>query len=90
MITISEVIEMSGLSVEEVDAIAEHEHLPEAAAVALAAYLLEAGPDGHRRIVAMIRDDIRLAVSRGDQGHAAELLSALRHFLHDHPTRQPA
>lgn len=85
MITMEEVIDMSGLTVEEIDAIAEHEHLPEAAAVALAAYLVEAGPEGQQRITVMIRDDIRLALKRGDRNHAAELLAALRHFLHEHP-----
>ena len=40
MISIEDCIALSGLSREEVDAIGEHEHMPEAAASALASYLL--------------------------------------------------
>jgi hypothetical protein len=40
MITLEDCIGLCGLSEAEVDAIAEHEHLPEIAAAALAEYLL--------------------------------------------------
>ncbi|SET77198.1 hypothetical protein SAMN05216200_10958 [Oceanicella actignis] len=80
MISIEDIIGMTGLTREEIDAVAEHEHIPEAAAAALADYLMhqEKGP----RIVAqMIADDIRAARARGDMSHAAALMGALRHFL---------
>ena len=74
---------MCGLSKEEVDAIAEHEHVPEIGATALASYLLhKAG--GERVIRRMIVHDIRLAVQRGNIRHAAELLAALHHFMSEH------
>ena len=40
MITLEDCIGMCGLTEEEILAIAEHEHLPEVAATALAQYLL--------------------------------------------------
>ncbi|MEM1315262.1 MAG: hypothetical protein AAGI51_11945 [Pseudomonadota bacterium] len=83
MITMEDVIGLSGLTEAEIDAIAEHEHIPEIAAAALGAYLLheEHGPE---TIVEIIRDDIRHAISQGNQKHAGELLAALRHFLGEH------
>lgn len=92
MISIEDCISLSGLSREEVDAIAEHEHVPEMAAAALAAWLMTKEEAGVLEVRAMIRDDIRTALRRGNRAHAAELLLALRHFLSEHPrmkVRQP-
>lgn len=85
MISIEDCIALSGLSREEVDAIAEHEHLPEPAAAALAAWLMSKEETGALEVRAMIRDDIREAIRRGNREHAAELLAALRHLLAEHP-----
>ncbi|MEO0426800.1 MAG: hypothetical protein AAF160_05075 [Pseudomonadota bacterium] len=85
MITLTDCIEMCGLTEEELDAIAEHEHLPETAAAALAAALMEQKEEGARAVAQMMRDDIRHALKRGDRPHAADLLAALRHFLAEHP-----
>ncbi|MBD1545159.1 hypothetical protein [Roseibium aggregatum] len=83
MITIEDCIGLSDLREDEILALAEHEHIPEIAAAALGAYLLHED-HGPEKIKAMIEDDIRAAVARGDQMHAAELFMALRHFLYDH------
>lgn len=89
MISLEDCIALCGLTKEEVDAIAEHEHVPEIAAATLARYLL-----GHRHgsdeIRQMIIDDFRGALRAGDTRHAAELASALRHFLAVHPQVPPA
>lgn len=85
MITLTDCIEMCGLTEAEIDAIAEHEHLPETAAAALAAALMEKEAEGARAVAGMIRDDIREAMARGKHAHAADLLAALRHFLAHHP-----
>lgn len=84
MITLEDCIALCGLSEAEVLAIAEHEHVPEIAAAALAEYLLKQrrGPD---KIHQMIVEDIRAALQRGDRMHAGELFAALRHFLATHP-----
>jgi hypothetical protein len=75
MITIEDCIAFCGLTEQEVLAIAEHEHIPEAAAAALAEYLLNC-PKGAGQIRDMICDDIRTALDRGDNKHAAEFCSA--------------
>jgi hypothetical protein len=84
MITREDCIAMCGLSEEEILAIAEHEHIPEMAATALAQYLL-CHEHGAEKIRDMLRDDIRTALARNDRHHARELFMALRHFLSTHP-----
>ena len=85
MITIEDCIGLCGLTREEVDAIAEHEHLPESAATALASYLMQKQETGIPAIRQMLRDDVRAAIDAGNHAHAAELLAALRHFMTEHP-----
>jgi hypothetical protein len=82
-ISVEDCIALCGLDEDEVAAMAEHEHVPEIVAAALAQYLLHE-PGGPARIRDMIVDDIRAAARRGDRAHAAELLAALRHFLAVH------
>ena len=84
MISLEDCIGMCGLTREEVDAIAEHEHIDEIDAAALAESLMSR-PSGARRVLEMIRDDIRDALARGNEDHAADLLAALRHFVKAHP-----
>lgn len=87
MITLEDCIAFSGLTEAEVLAIAEHEHVPEMAAAALAEYLLKQR-HGAEKIHKMIVEDIRDALQRGDRDHARELFAALRHFLATHPERR--
>jgi hypothetical protein len=84
MISKEDCIALCGLTAEEVDAIAEHEHIGEVAAAALADYLLHKD-HGTDRIRAMIVDDIRAALRDGRPGHAGELVQVLRRFLAAHP-----
>ena len=84
MITLEDCIAMCGLSEQEVQAIAEHEHIPEIAAAAMGRYLLK-GPQGPEKVRDMIRNDIRAALRRDDKDHARELFMVLRHFLDAHP-----
>ncbi|MGI9570054.1 MAG: hypothetical protein ACR2PH_10040 [Desulfobulbia bacterium] len=84
MITLEDCIAMCGLSIEEVDAIAEHEHIPEINAAALANYLLHEERGVHQ-IRDMIVDDIRNAVKNNNGKHAKELVDVLHHFLNNHP-----
>jgi hypothetical protein len=82
MIAREDIVAMCGLSEDEIAAIAEHEHVPDVVAAALGRYLL----DGHdpQAIRVMIKDDIRTALSRGDEAHAAQLFAALHHFMNEH------
>ena len=84
MITLEDCIAMCDLSEAEILAVAEHEHIPEIAAAALAQYLL-CQDQGAEKIRDMLRDDIRAALARHDREHARELFMALRHFLSTHP-----
>lgn len=88
MMTIEDFMAFSGLSRDEVLAIAEHEHLPEFAAGAMAEYLLHQ-EHGLARIREMIIDDIRAAQGRGDKAHVHTLLHVLHHFLRAHPDARP-
>lgn len=83
MLTIQDCIALSGLTEAEIDALAEHEHIPEIVAVELGNYLIHR-PDGVPAIRAIIRDDILDAERRGDAVHARTLRLVLRHFLRTH------
>jgi len=87
MISLDDCVALCGLTPDEIAAIAEHEHVPEIAATALARYLLDRnqGPEDIRN---MIVDDIRAALSDDRMKHAAELLCGLRHFLETHSDAQ--
>ncbi len=90
MITLADCIGLCGLSEAEVDAIAEHEHLPEIAAAALGEYLLSQA-QGSDKVRDMIVDDIRQAERAGaDKAHVVMLLNVLHHFLRTHPEATPA
>ena len=69
MISLEDCVALCGLTEEQVLAIAEHEHLPEIAATALAQYLLKR-EHGMEKIRDMIVDDIRHAQQRGFAGHS--------------------
>jgi len=84
IISLEDCIALCGLEAIEVQAIAEHEHIPEISAAALADYLLHQ-VGGAKRIRKMILDDIRTAVEAGRGDHATELSIALHHFLERHP-----
>jgi hypothetical protein len=84
MITLEDCVGLCGLTEDEVRAIAEHEHLPEIAATALAQYLLSQ-EHGSEKIRDMIVDDIRQAQLSDDKERVLTLLHVLHHFLKTHP-----
>lgn len=84
MLSIEDCIALSDLTEDEVDAIAEHEHIPEIAAAELGSYLVHTD-EGERRIHAMIVDDIQDAQRRQDHERAAKLKLCLKHFVEAHP-----
>ena len=79
MITIQDCLAFSDLTEEEIDAIAEHEHLPEIVAAELGTYLTHR-PGGIYYLRSMIRDDIAAARMRGDQQRAHRLSLVLMHL----------
>ena len=84
MLSLEDCLALCDLTEDEVLAIAQHEHIPEIAAVELGDYLLHC-PDGELRIRAMIRDDIAEAAARCDEQRALALKWVLRNFVLQHP-----
>ena len=82
MLTFEDCVALSGLTKAEIDAIAEHEHLPEILAAEFGHYLI-CQDDGALRVRAILADDLRHAEKRGDQAHAEEL----QHFIAQHMTQ---
>ena len=89
MISLDDCSAMCGLDTKEIEAIAEHELIPEISATALADHLLHQ-VGGAGRIREMILDGIRIdiAVESGRGDRAADLLITLSHFLEHHPEAQ--
>ncbi|MCZ7597650.1 MAG: hypothetical protein M5U09_07825 [Gammaproteobacteria bacterium] len=84
MLTIEDCIELCGLTEDEIDAIARHEHLPEINAAELARYLVQSD-DGTLRIRRMIVDDLADAKRRGDTAAMEKYRAVLGHFIAAHP-----
>lgn len=84
MLTYEDCVGMCDLTEKEVDAIAEHEHVPGIVATELGYCLIHEKP-GIPRIRRIIMEDIEIAQRRGDKEHALELEITLRHFVQTHP-----
>jgi hypothetical protein len=85
MLTYQDCLELSGFTEDEIEAIAEHEHVPEIIAVELANYLAESDSDGMPRIRKIIIEDIEHARVRGHSERVTHLEGVLRHFIATHP-----
>ncbi|HDR29180.1 MAG TPA: hypothetical protein ENN83_11325 [Rhodovulum sp.] len=84
MITLDDIEDFTDLTREEIAAIAEHEHIPEADATLPADYLMHAH-HGALKALAMISSDIRAALHGDDLHHARALYAVLHRFVADHP-----
>lgn len=84
MITLTDCIGLCSLTEAEVDAIAEHEHLPGIIAVELGFWLART-PEGQDRILWMIEDDIGVARSNGRWSHLRDLQDVRTQYLASHP-----
>lgn len=87
MLTLQDCIDFCELTEDEIEAIAEHEHIPMIVAAELANYLVHTD-SGEPRIRRIIIDDIKHARARGDIEHAAKLKMVLSHFVEQHPDSQ--
>jgi len=88
MITMEDCLGFCDLTEEEILAIAEHEHMPEMAAIAYGQYLANKA-SGSTEICRLIVEDIRTAQRREDRDHVRTLLHVLHHFLRNHPEAAP-
>ena len=84
MLTLEDCIGLSGLTEEEILAIAQHEHIPQMAATELGNYLCHS-PEGELCIKAMIRDDIAHAAACANRDRELALKLVLRTFVLQHP-----
>jgi len=84
MITMDDIVGLTCLTRAEIDAIADHEHIPELAAAAMGEYMMHLHK-GPQAVQAMICDDIRDALHRDDPAQARSLFETLRHFIEAHP-----
>lgn len=89
MLRFEDCLELCELTEEEIQAIAEHEHIPAIVALELGSTLIR-GPDGELLVSHMVIDDIRAAERRGDLAHAAQLKNTLRHFIEEHLAQRRA
>ncbi len=83
MLTYEECLELSDLTADEVDAIAEHEHMDPMIAMALGHYILT--HDGDQKIRKIIMEDIEKAQRDRNYAHAEVLQKVLKHFIATHP-----
>lgn len=84
MLSLDDLMGMCDCTEEEIEAIAMHEHVPDAVASEMAAYLIHC-PDGVPRIRRIIIEDIEEAKSKGDEQTAEKLNGVLMHFIATHP-----
>ena len=84
MLTLKDCMDMTELEVGEIEAIAEHERIPQIAATELG-HLLLSTAQGRQRIGVMIADDLEHARQRGNERHAVELSQVLSKYRHTHP-----
>lgn len=88
MISFQDCLGFSELTEEEILVIAQHEHIPEIAALELGNHLAQI-PEGERLIKAMILEDIQQAEERGDLRRAEALRAVLRRFMEHHAGAAP-
>ena len=87
MLSYQDCVELSDLTEEEIEAIAEHEHLPEMAALELGSYLVHS-PEGVPMIKRIILEDIEEERRRGHDDKALKLKLVLKHFVDTHPAKE--
>lgn len=87
MLSLDDIIGMSECTEEEIAAIAMHEHVPDAIASELAAYLIHS-EDGVPRIKRIILEDIEIARAKGHDEQVRKLTDVLLHFVATHPDYQ--
>ena len=85
VLTYEDCVELSDLTEEEIEAIAEHEHLPEMAALELGSYLVHT-EEGVPMIKRIILEDIETARQHGHPEKALKLKLVLKHFVETHPS----
>ncbi len=84
MLSIQDVIDYCDLDKCEIEAIAEHEHIPLAIAAELSDSLL-CTPEGVCQLHAMIIENMQRAIEVGDYEHVQDLYQTYQHLQRKHP-----
>ncbi|MBZ4194472.1 MAG: hypothetical protein LAE24_09240 [Candidatus Contendobacter sp.] len=85
MLRYQDCVALSDLTEEEIEAIAQHEHMPEMAALELGSYLVHT-EEGIPMIKRIILDDIEEARRRGHDQKVLQLKLVLKHFVDTYPS----
>jgi len=89
MLTYEDCVGLSDLTEEEIEAISQHEQLPEIVAAELGSYLVHDSM-GVPMLKRIIIEDIEQARRREDKQHVLQLKLVLKHFIQTHPHNKPA
>lgn len=84
MLCLDDCLDFCELENDEVEAIAEHEHVPVIVAAEIGSELLKSDV-GVVKLHTMILEDIEIALAHGRTEHAQELAMTYRHFQSAHP-----
>ena len=84
MLTLEDCMGLCELTQDEIQAIAQHEHIPALSATLLGSYLCHS-PEGEMSIKSMFRDDLAECAACGDQERAIALKLMLRNYILQHP-----
>lgn len=83
MLSYEDCVEASDLTEEEIAAIAQHQHLPEMAALEMGSYLVHTA-EGIPMIKSIILDDIKEESRRGHDEKVLQLKLVLKQFVENH------
>lgn len=84
MLSMQDVLDYCDLERGEIEAIAEHEHVPVCVAAEMSEVLL-CSPEGVCRLHAMIIDNMQHALAAGHLEHVQELVRTYEHLQRTHP-----
>lgn len=84
MLSFQDVIDYCDLERGEIEAIAEHEHIPVAVAAELSEQLL-GSPEGVCRLHSMIIENMQHAIETGHYEHVHDLAITYQHLQRTHP-----
>lgn len=84
MLALQDLLDYCDLDKGEIEAIAEHEHVPLAVAAEISACLLSS-PEGVCKLHSMIHENMERAFRYGHLEHAKELEATYQHLVRTHP-----
>ncbi|NJD25612.1 MAG: hypothetical protein FIB06_09435 [Betaproteobacteria bacterium] len=84
MLSVQDLLDYCDLDRGEIEAVAEHEHLPIAVAAELGE-LLVSTPEGVMQLHAMIVENMQHALDCGHYEHVRELAATYQHLQRSHP-----